>query len=389
MRPIFLHTGWRTAGTLIWHSLRTASGFRTFYEPLHESLSSITVEGFGRVGPGHWNSAHPSDCRPYFEEFYPLLTGPRQIGVSGSLTRFAFDDFFLPPTAQDEKLRNYVSGLCNSGRQEGRVPVLKFTRSLGRLPWFRAQFPDALHPVIIREPWSQFRSAWWSRMKSRNGYFLAVPFLIMERNRMVPEVAALVEALDLPVSASPASDVLPRLEFWRAAVQRMNFEMLYRGSLALWLLNYAKALPVASFVLDVAAPIDEVQAVFAEHTGIRLGLERLPVPPEKPLLLFRNHKPLNAAMIEKIHASAIGALAPLVPEADLHRLAPWIDRAAASARRDLDEATSIVEGPSLAHAAGLFLDEARCWMKSQPGLYRSLAGLSRAASQRPFRTVAR
>jgi hypothetical protein len=159
----------------------------------------------------------------------------------------------------------------------------------------------------------------------------------------------------------------------------MPFEMLYRASFAFWLLNYVRALPEASFVLDLAAPLADVRAVFADHTGIDLEFGTSPAPPAKELLFHRNHKRPAAAAIREIHAIATAALAPFVTEAALRHLVPWIDRAGASAERDLNGQVTILPEPSLAHAAGLFLHAAHRWMKSQPGVSGPIATYSRAS----------
>lgn len=88
----------------------------------------------------------------------------------------------------------------------------------------------------------------------------------------MPEVAASISALGLPVRLGSGFDPLARLEFWWLAVQRMSVDMLYRPSLALSLLSYALALPQASFVLGMAATIESLQVVFAKHSGLNLAL---------------------------------------------------------------------------------------------------------------------
>lgn len=379
MDAIFLHSGWRTAGTLFWHCLRAHAACKTFYEPLHESLAGISAEAIGATSPASWNSRHPLGSKAYFEEYQPLLNpdGGRGIrgvrGVQGALSRFAFDDFFMPAGAPDAALGDYIEGLCDVARRDGKLPVLKFTRSLARLPWFRARFARAVHPVVIRQPWAQFRSAWRVRTESRNGYFLAAPFLILERNTQVPEVAALIAALGLPVR--PGADVvdpLVRLEFWRLAVQRMTVDRLYRASFALWLLNYARALPQASFVLDMATAPASLQVVFARHTGLQLALGQAPVPAAQPLRLFRRDARLTAQMISETHEVALAAVADFVDADHLARLMPWIDRAAADAARDLASEVAVLPRHSVPASTVLLLNTARRWINSHPGF--SLGG---------------
>lgn len=372
MDAIFLHSGWRTAGTLFWHCLRANQACKTFYEPLHESLAHIGPEALRSTGPGSWNSRHPLGTKAYFEEYAPLLNLAGGRGIAGSLSRFAFDDFFIGADAPDAQLQDYIEGLCELARGEGKLPVLKFTRSLARLGWFRERFPKAAHPVIIRQPWAQFRSAWRARAESRNGYFLAVPLLILERNCHVPEVAALVSALGLKLRPGGGGNPLRRLEFWRLAVRRMKMETLYCASFALWLLNYARALPQASFVLDMASPPASLQAVFAKNTGLDLVLGQAPVPVEEPLRLYRRDARTTAQMMTTTHDKAVAALAGLVEPAVLARLRPWIDQAASHAQRDLAGKVEVLPRRTVPQSTLLLLNTARRWVNSHPGF--SLSG---------------
>lgn len=364
---IFLHAGWRTAGTLLWHVLRANPGLKTFYEPLHECFGVINAKMIETIGAQSWNSRHPASFKPYFVEYLPLLNALSGSGIAGYATRFAFDDFFLSEDATDDQLRDYIERMIGTARQENRLPVLKFTRSLGRLPWFRAQFPQMVHAVIIRDPWSQFRSAWQVRMQNGNGYFFAVPFLVLERSRALPEVAALIAALDLPVHGMKSTEPLARLEFWRLAVQRMKLETLYRGSFAFWLLNYSRAAQAGDFVLDTGAPASEMSRVFARHTGLELALESAMAPAAQKLQFYRNQMRPTAAAIRHVHALAQEALAPFVDAAVLSRLAAFIARAAAQAELDLSGQAMILPKPSVGGLVGLHSKTAYYRVKSRLG----------------------
>ena len=42
-RGIFLHTGWRSAGTWVWSRFRALQTVTAFYEPLHPILGDLTA----------------------------------------------------------------------------------------------------------------------------------------------------------------------------------------------------------------------------------------------------------------------------------------------------------------------------------------------------------
>lgn len=198
MDGIFLHTGWRSSGTWLWQKLRATPHAMGFYEPLHETLPTITPAEIARLSPRSWASRHGAAPAPYFLEYGSLLQ-PGLRGVPLALPRFAFNRFFLEAGDEDAPLAAYIGQLAALARAQGRQPVFKFTRSQGRLPWFRANFPQCRHIALIRQPWTQFRSAWRCHAQDGNKYFLAAPFLVLERNRGHRDVAALIRRFALPV----------------------------------------------------------------------------------------------------------------------------------------------------------------------------------------------
>jgi hypothetical protein len=201
---IFLHSGWRSCGTWLWEALRECRTVRAYYEPLHEDLDSLDRAALTRFSPGSWDSGH-SPGAPYFAEYLPRLRhnmfGDRP-GIRGYEQRFAFDDYFRDPDDDDPALHAYLQGLIEAARAEGRVPVLKFCRSLGRVPWMARHFPDAMHAVVLRDPVTQWLSARRQMEVMKNRYFVLAPFVILARNAAHPLVADALARLDVPM-ASP------------------------------------------------------------------------------------------------------------------------------------------------------------------------------------------
>jgi len=139
---VFLHTGWRSCGTWIWAHFRESPSVRAFYEPLHEDLATITRPKLGAVRPSSWKSGH-SNTAAYFAEYEALLS-PDGRGVVGYRQDFAFENYFMEPDEHSPALEAYLRSLLDSAHAEGRMPVLKFCRSLGRVAWLRRRFPGAL-----------------------------------------------------------------------------------------------------------------------------------------------------------------------------------------------------------------------------------------------------
>ena len=246
---LFLHTGWRSSGTWIWSRLREDPAVMAFYEPLHEQLATLSTPRIARLRPGAWNSGH-AGATPYYSEFRELLAR-RGRGVAGYQERFATDRYFLDEDARDPDLEAYLGSLISHARDAGRVPVLKFCRSLGRVAWMRRRFPDAMHAVVLRDPQAQWRSARQQLDMAGNRYFLVGPLLILARNSGHPLVAEACSKLGVRLPSLPSGG---NLSFdqeicWRH-LAKLGWADRYRSFLAYWTASAITALQ------DDVLPID-------------------------------------------------------------------------------------------------------------------------------------
>lgn len=326
MEGLFLHTGWRSSGSWLWQRLRDQPGHMGFYEPLHEFLPIINPEQLAALSPQSWASRHGSTVAPYFAEYAPLL---RHRGVQLAQKRFAFDRFFLSAAAQDEALTAYFTQLTALAREQGKIPVFKCTRTQGRLPWFRAQFPHWRHVALIRQPWTQFRSAWRCHTQDHNPYFLAAPFMVLERNAGHLDAGALARSFGLPLGWGRYLPVSVRLRGWKLAVQLLDARTLYKAHFALWLLNTLAACGAADAVLDGDAPPAQLAGAFGLEAG-RGARPAFAPPPYWP--------GLTAASLRRIHETGLKTLAYRTSPAMAARLRHWLEAAEAVAARDLYEA---------------------------------------------------
>jgi hypothetical protein len=270
---VFLHTGYRTAGTWLWSCFRKLDNVTAYYEPLHEMLASIDAAKLASSTADSWHSGHPSLDMPYFQEFAHLLQpdgsagGERSAsgatanaGIPGYERRFAVDRFDGQTPDGAEQMQEYLRGLIQAAHQQGRVPVFKFCRSLGRLRWFRAAFPEAAHIVVEKNPISQWQSCWQLYAAHRNPHFVAVPLAVLALNRDVPLVQQALEAMHvtLPSDSGAGSGADGEssqtfesyIEFFKERVQSMSPAQAYRGFLAHWLLTLRDAATHADAIFD-------------------------------------------------------------------------------------------------------------------------------------------
>ncbi|SMG26858.1 hypothetical protein [Paraburkholderia susongensis] len=257
MRPetktVFLHTGYRTAGTWLWSCFRRLNEVTAYYEPLHEMLSTIDSAKLATSTADSWRSGHPKLEKPYFAEFAHLLE-PSGQGISGYEERFSIDRFSGQTPDGAGQLQAYLCKLISAAHERGGVPVFKFCRSLGRLPWFRSTFPDAVHIVVEKNPISQWRSCWDLLATHGNPHFVAVPFAVLALNRDTPVVEQMLEGLhiDLP-RISRESTEKPFgacLDFFKQHVMNVAPADAYRAFLAHWLLASQHATTHADAIFD-------------------------------------------------------------------------------------------------------------------------------------------
>jgi hypothetical protein len=301
-----------------------------FYEPLHEALATLTRDAIEDRHAGAWASRHPGQSKPYFAEYAALLRRNGH-GVAGADNRFGFDHYILEEDEADAGLRRYIQLLCDHAARQGMRPIFKCVRSQARMSWFRQTFPGYRHIAVVRHPYAQFTSAWHC-LAQHNPYFVATPFLVLERNAAHPAVVALTSALDIPVEPPGFAPIGWRLRRWVRHAATMPVETLYRGAFALWLLNARQAL-TAPELYDGDEP-----ASLAAALQISKGIRPPPVS-GRPLI--------SAASLRAIHAAGLDSVAPWLGAAG-SQVPGWLRRAEAAADAACRHAAQDLYQPTLA-----------------------------------------
>ncbi|WP_244146649.1 hypothetical protein [Paraburkholderia sp. BCC1876] len=269
---VFLHTGWRSAGTWVWSRLRALDTATGFYEPLSNVLADLSLADVAASRPT-LTSGHPPLAAPYFDEYRPFLhEGAR--GVEGYRKRFGIDRFAIAPDAEFPALQAYLRNLSERTLEQRRVPVFKFCRSSGRLPWLKQAFPQAMHVGVLRNPASQFASGWLLSQQWSNAFFVAAPFRVLGLNQTDPLVreAIAVCGVSLPPVAPTSDDAYAlACEQYARSAEAHN---AYRAFVALWILC---ALRMADGV-DLLVDMDQLgpsrdyaaglRAAFETHSGL-------------------------------------------------------------------------------------------------------------------------
>jgi hypothetical protein len=155
--PIFIHSSWRASHTWFWLKFRCDPSTVCFYEPFHESLTTLTRSEALSLGRDSWNSRHPAG-EPYYLEFIPLIR--KAGGVRLFAPEFSYR-WFLPVGGPTGNLRpqeiRYLALLIRRAGHLQRIPVFGFTRSLGRLAAIKKKF-GGIHIFQSRNLWTQWMS---------------------------------------------------------------------------------------------------------------------------------------------------------------------------------------------------------------------------------------
>ncbi|MEA3117453.1 MAG: hypothetical protein QOI13_723 [Paraburkholderia sp.] len=246
---IFLHTGWRSGGTWVWSRLRTLETVTAFYEPLSTLLGDLSLADIPAVRPTS-NSGHPPLDAPYYEEYRSFLQD-RMRGVVGYQKGFGTDRFGDVPDGEFPALQAYLQNLCDRSIEQGKVPVLKFCRSQGRLPWLRRAFPKALHVFVLRNPAAQFASGWLLKQEWGNSFFVAAPFRVLGLNQSQPVVKQAIEMCGVslpPITPTSVDEYAAACERYAHTVEGTH---AYRAFMALWILCASRMLSGVDLLIDM------------------------------------------------------------------------------------------------------------------------------------------
>ena len=249
---IFLHTGWRSAGTWVWSRLRAVPSVQAFYEPLSTVLGDLKLADIPAIEPAR-TSGHPPLKAPYYEEYRSFIRENAR-GVIGYRKYFSTDRFGSTPDADFPALQAYLKSLCDGAAGQGKVPVFKFCRSQGRMPWLRSAFPDAMHVAVVRNPASQFASGWLLNQEWHNPFFVAAPFRVLGLNQTEPVVQRVIEACEVRLPPDPPVSMEQYAAVCEQYARTAEGTNAYRAFVALWILAVSRMRDDQDLVLD----IDEV-----------------------------------------------------------------------------------------------------------------------------------
>lgn len=149
---IFITARFRSGSTLLWNLFRRLPDCVAYYEPLNER------KWFDPKTRGECVDHTHREVDVYWRE-YQGLEGLNDVWDDS----WPEHQLYLPADAWQPKLKRYIELLCEHA--QGR-PVLQFNRVDFRVPWLRANFPNAKLLHLYRHP----RDQWMSVLSKKDGF---------------------------------------------------------------------------------------------------------------------------------------------------------------------------------------------------------------------------
>lgn len=310
VQGIFLHAGWRTAGTWLWSRFRALESVNAFYEPLSSLVGELTSADIPDIRPTY-NSGHPPLSSAYYEEYRPFLQSSTARGVRGYRKSFAVDQFGSRPDEGFPALQAYLNDLCETSAGQGKIAVLKFCRSLGRTPWLKEAFPEVMHVGILRNPASQFASGWLLRQQWRNAFFVAAPFRVLGFQQHEPIVRQVITECGVklpPVAPTSYDAYAAACDHYAQTVEGSD---AYRAFIAHWILCAWRMLKSADLVVDMEllgqSPdyASQLGAQFRESTGLMPDLGATRDLADEAKRNVRRMSAIDGRVLRPINSSAL------------------------------------------------------------------------------------
>ena len=144
-RPIFITGRFRSGSTLLWNIFRQVDGCTAYYEPFNERRWFEPAARGSRVDTTHLG------VTDYWREY----DGLEHLGQHYD-ERWSDRHLYMEADAWNPAMKAYVRAIIAAAP---RRAVLQFNRIDFRLPWFRANFPDATIVHLFRNPRDQWCSS--------------------------------------------------------------------------------------------------------------------------------------------------------------------------------------------------------------------------------------
>lgn len=188
-KAIFIHSFWRSNSTYFWSKFRPFEDFLCFYEPFNEMFGYNENGSIFEISESSWGSGHSALSKPYFEEYKPLAQQVDGRFIFENYNAdFAVASFFEESEYLPEAQKIWIENLIKLASSENKIPVLGFTRTMGRINQLANSFPESVNIILHRDASEVFKSNLRLLQVENNPYFCVMYVFIIAYNYKKSEV---------------------------------------------------------------------------------------------------------------------------------------------------------------------------------------------------------
>jgi hypothetical protein len=248
LKPIFIHSIFRSGSTYLWNKFRSSGNFWSYHEPFHEVLLDLEIKNqkeiFGNPIEEHSKLlGHPPTDKHYFWEYFTINKK-----VPAFRKEFILDYFCTNIDDIYEDMGNYLYFLIGYAPKRS---VFKFTRSSLRARWLKKNF-DSVNIYLLRNPRLQFES-YQSHFKKGNLYFHTMSLITIgknqHKNKLFSEIS---EKYGIPYYNSENFND-ERMFYSKEVLPKLNTKDLYTLFYSIWLLSFIENFNINDIIFYIDA----------------------------------------------------------------------------------------------------------------------------------------
>ncbi len=271
LKPIFIHSIFRSGSTYLWNKFRSAGNYWSYHEPFHEVMLDLEIkdqkEIFGNPIEEHTKLlGHPPTDKHYFWEYFTINKK-----VPAFRKEFIFDYFCTDTDDIHEDMENYIYFLIGYAHKRS---VFKFTRSSMRSRWLKKHF-DSVNIYLLRNSRSQFES-YQNHFRNGNLYFHTMSLITIGKNqRKYSLFSEISKKYGIPYYDSDNFND-ERMFYSNEVLPKLNTKDLYVLFYSIWLSSLIENFytnDIFFFIDTVSSSQIEKQKIMEEFKKVNIDLD--------------------------------------------------------------------------------------------------------------------
>ncbi|MAI63942.1 MAG: hypothetical protein CL600_03520 [Alteromonas sp.] len=249
-KPVLIHSMFRTGSSYFYAKLQQQNNLNCFYEPLHETLASLTQENI--VYQSNVTAKYHTRLgdKGYWQDFSTLIPKNGK-GVSNYTAKFAYCAYY-DNSKIDRDLISYLESLLNHAISKQKRPVLQFNRTGVRQRKIADSIPNSFNIYLLRDHKTQFTSYYDSYLKNNKTGFLRTMLATVLLNQDLPQLEDLVNLVPkIREFKFKFKSVKNFFDEGDEAIKSFNLNELYTIFLYEWYFSLSEALNHNCIVINM------------------------------------------------------------------------------------------------------------------------------------------